>query len=132
MAKKDDGRLTASQLKEAADEYRGLALQARELEARMKPLRDKVAAHCRALGLTESLDLGAVMVVPTVRATETVRLADVSPDWLWRFGQAGGRLKALKLDTGPDDEPAAGMRGLLDEVGWAVKTERGYALRIKP
>lgn len=128
VKKKENERMDAARLAAMAEDYRRLALQVKDLEAKIKPIKDAIVAECKAQGLTGTLDLDAILVVSQVRTTQKINQAALSPDWLYRFQTAGGHLTA-KLDVEP--QQFDGLADLLAEVGFAESASQSYVLKLK-
>lgn len=118
-------RLSAEELQRLASDYRDLALRIKELEAEQKPLKDAIVAECKALGIQEAFDLGAVLVVPTTRCTQSLDINFVTPDWLYRFQEKGG-VFSMKLD-----DVQYVPKEILDEVSFSRKESQVLTLKIQ-
>ncbi len=125
VKKKENERMSATELIELAHQYRELALKAKDIEAQQKPIKEAIIAECKAQGVQGTLDLEALLVVSQTRSTQKLDVNFVTPDWLYRFQQKGGAF-SIKLDDTqyvPQD--------ILDEVHFSTSESQGYTLKLK-
>lgn len=128
MTQKTNKKMDTDALIRLALRYRELALQVKDLEAEIKPIKDAIVSECRAQGITGTLDLDAILVVSQTRTTQKIDQNAVTPDWLYRFQNAGGKMTA-KLDVSPEQFDK--MTDLLSEVSFAETATQGYTLKLK-
>lgn len=114
-------------LSETADKYYETAVSIKELEAELKPLRDALVEAASARGVDGSMQIGPVLISATTRTTQKVDQGGVTPDWLYRFRQAGGRV-TVKIELPEEDSER--LAGLLDEVGYSESKTKGYTLKL--
>lgn len=127
MTQEKGKRLNLGLLSDTAVRYYDLAVRIKELEAEIKPLRDQLVEACAARGVEGSMQIGPVLISATTRTTQKIDQQAVTPDWLYRYRLAGGRVTA-KLDV-PDDERGR-IADLLDEVGFSESKSKGYTVKL--
>lgn len=115
-------------LKTMATDYRAVALKLKELEEEAKAIKDAITAECRACDVTDTLDLGSVLVVSQTRTTQKIDQSAVTPDWLYRFQCKGGRL-TTKLNVEPDQFDR--LENLLREVNFQETANQVYTLKLQ-
>lgn len=120
-------KLNLGILSETADQYYDIAVRIKELEAELKPLRDALVEAAATRGVEGSMQIGAVLISATTRTTQKIDQAAVTPDWLYRYRLAGGKVTA-KLDV-PADERWR-ISDLLEEVGFSEEKTKGYTLKL--
>lgn len=128
MTQKTNKKMDMQTLSDLAFRYRELALEVKGLEAEIKPIKDAIVSECRAQGITGTLDLDAILVVSQTRTTQKIDQNAVTPDWLYRFQNAGGKMTA-KLDVSPEQFDK--MTDLLSEVSFSETATQAYTLKLK-
>lgn len=128
MDKKDKQK---EALLEVAGKYYELSVMMKQLEAEIAPLKRVLADYARETCLP-TVEVGNVVVDRKMRTTAKMDRSAVTPDWLWRWQQAGLN-DALKLGIDPSRLPEDGSaRDLLGEIGYEETQSRTYAVRLKP
>lgn len=129
MATKPLTPAVIDRMSQTAAELADLLDQQKLIEDAIKPLKDELVAYARNANLAETLDLGTIKIIPSDKKKETIDVHLVTPDWLFRFRQAGGRFdfkpKLDKADGSHFDE-------LLREIGLEVEINTIYTLKRSP
>lgn len=115
-------------LRELASEYKELALRSKALDDLMKPLKSQIIDAINDQHLEGNVDLGAILVVRSSRVTQKMDDRAITPDWLYRYQEAGGRFSA-KLDTAHAD--IAELGSLLDEIDYEEKETPTYTFKLQ-
>lgn len=115
-------------LRELASEYKELALRIKALEDLQKPLKSQILDAINKQNLEGNVDLGAVLVVRSSRVTQDLNSAAITPDWLYRFQECGGRISA-KLDT--KDAAYGNLDALLDEVNYSERVTPTFTFKLQ-
>lgn len=115
-------------LRELAAEYKELALRSKALDDLMKPLKNQIIDAINGQHLEGNVDLGAILVVRSTRVTQKMDDRAITPDWLYRYQEAGGRFSA-KLDTAYAD--IAELGSLLDEIDYEEKETPTYTFKLQ-
>lgn len=105
-----------------------LLIAQEEISKKADLMKEELIRYAEENGVTEKLDLGRVMLIPTMRQKQSLISHLVTPDWLYRFRTAGGR-----YDFKPKIEKADGCRydELLKEVGYEVEFTPGWSIKRK-
>lgn len=119
-------KLDMNKLSLAAADYVTLQAQIKKLEAEAKIIKDEIVSDYLSSGISDTLDLGELLVIPSQRTTQKLNQAAATPDWIYRFRQAGGTAD-VKLTLPEDDSPS--LAALLDEVSFKATTSRVITLK---
>lgn len=105
-----------------------LLIAQEEISKKADLMKEELIRYAEENGVTEKLDLGRVMLIPTMRQKQTLIIHLVTPDWLYRFRAAGGR-----YDFKPKIGKADGCRydELLKEVGYELEFTPGWSIKRK-
>lgn len=117
---------------QAAEIYRNLKSQIRELEKQAAPYKKILKEHAEAIGM-ESVDLGPIIIQKRTNYRTNVKNVDITPDWLRRIRKNGyDKVVTVVVDnkTTPAMNPP-GLMEFLEEVGYSRIGTVSYAVRAQ-
>lgn len=124
------GMINIERLRAVAEEYAENVKSLKAIEAdTVTPFKTELLDAAKKLELSETLDLGAVKLVPRTTQKASLKQSAVTPDWLYRWQKAGGKVKTeLVFDESIDDMDA--LLPMLDEVGYEVEYKQSVGIVV--
>ena len=115
-------------LSEQAAKYRELSLQIKELEQLASPLKIQLLQYAASID-QPSLNIGEITVEKRITKKVIFDEDKLTPDWLYRFGENGGRcFLKIGIDRKVYGNIACGE--LVEELGGVITKTPTFAIRI--